>query len=232
MARSPSRSRSRSCSRSRSLGRARTVSMSPARSSTPEDTACPFLIRMFVTRKHTALRDFDDNRLPTRDEYHVYGLKSSTPTSLVQQLYAVLPAPYRSPVARYSFKHVYVDASEAGLYKAREMVSFTGREFEATVGGEGRGVAEETLDEYGFIKGDLISVAVNIPEPSRRAEGREREHAHARELPRDVHRRPQPARGGWRRDEGRDARTGPDSERWGRRSRSPVGRRDSWRGRA
>jgi hypothetical protein len=47
--------------------------MSPARSPTPEDAACPFLIRIFVTRKHTPLRDFDDNRLPTQDEFHVYG---------------------------------------------------------------------------------------------------------------------------------------------------------------
>jgi histone deacetylase complex subunit SAP18 len=139
----------------------------------------------------------------------------------VQQLYAVLPAPYRSPVARYSFKHVYVDASEAGLYKAREMVSFTGREFTATVGdGGGRRVEEETLDEYGFIKGDLISVAVGVPEPPRKEQP-----------PRDAGRRAPPSRaaGGWR---DRDAPRRDSNDRWGRRSRSrSPGRGDSWRGR-
>ncbi|GMK57901.1 hypothetical protein CspeluHIS016_0407350 [Cutaneotrichosporon spelunceum] len=210
MSRSPSRLRSRS----RSLS----ASISSARSVTPEDAECPFLIRIFVTRKHTTLRDFDNNRLPTQDEFHVYGWKSSTPTSLVHQLYAVLPAPYRSPVARYSFKHVYVDASEVGLYKAREMVSFTGREFTTAVQGEGgRGVDdEETLDEYGFIKGDLISVAVSIPEASRRGEP-------AREQPRDRH---PPPRGSWR-----DRRDGPSvNDRWSRRSRSrsPVRLGSGW----
>ncbi|BEJ12876.1 hypothetical protein CspHIS471_0300500 [Cutaneotrichosporon sp. HIS471] len=199
--------------------------MSSTRSTTPEDSACPFLIRIFVTRTHTPLRDFDDNHLPMQDEFHVYGWKSSTPTSLVHQLYAVLPAPYRSPVARYSFKHVYVDASEAGLYKAREMASFTGREFTSSVEG-GRGVEEQTLDEYGFIKGDLISVAVNMPEP-RKVEAREQ---------RD--RRPPPPRGSWRdrdapirNDRERDRRDGPPTnDRWSRRSRSrsPVRRGSGW----
>lgn len=171
----------------------------------------------------------------------------------MQQLFAILPAPYRSPVARYSFKHVYVDASEAGLYKAKELVSFSGRDFMATATREregdamdgalerrGRRVEEETLDEYGFLKGDLLSVAVSVPEPRAVRNGAPGLEVgrDARAPPRDAPRselyrsRPPPARGGWR-----DRSPGPpgpgrrdSNDRWGRRSRSrsPDRRRDSW----
>ena len=35
---------------------------------------CPFLIRLFLTKgKHVPLLDFDDGKLPIRDEFQVYG---------------------------------------------------------------------------------------------------------------------------------------------------------------
>jgi histone deacetylase complex subunit SAP18 len=105
---------------------------------------------------------------------------------------------YRSPAARFAFKHVYVDAGSRGLYRGRELVSFFGRDFLATVatGQTSRGlerdledvrgvqVEEKTLESYGFVTGDLLSVAISVPEPRpapngtsiRGAFAREREH--------------------------------------------------------
>lgn len=158
--------------------------------------------------------------------------KHSTPTSIIQQLYSVFPAPYRSPLARYAFKHVYVDASERGLYRGKDLVTFTGRDFAATVSPQdqngngdgdvamdreldeaaaprrGRVVEEKTLDSYGFLTGDLLSVAIHIPEPRapaatsiRGASARERE---GRDRDRDRDR-----------DGFRDARNGAPSSRDG-----------------
>lgn len=124
------------------------------------------------------------------DEYR----KHTTPTSLIALLYPSFPPVYRSPLARYSFRHIYVDASQRGLYRNRDLVSFTGRELLATLStsdsglakpsavsmdmelddapdhgpsrrGAGRKVEEKTLDSYGFITGDLLSVSIHIPEP-------------------------------------------------------------------
>jgi histone deacetylase complex subunit SAP18 len=94
--------------------------------------------------------------------------KSSTPTSLIALLYPTFPAPYRSPIARFAFRHVYVDASQRGLYRSKDLVSFTGKELMSTISKDddrGRKVDEKTLDEYGFITGDYISVSLHIPEP-------------------------------------------------------------------
>lgn len=132
--------------------------------------------------------------------------KSSTPTSLIALLYPSFPAPYRSPLARFAFRHVYVDASQRGLYKSKDLVSFSGRDLMNTIapsstststsasgklgldgkvdmdmelddtpgdrggGGNANGtgrkkVVEKSLDEYGFITGDYLSVSLYVPEP-------------------------------------------------------------------
>ncbi|CAD6571774.1 MAG: hypothetical protein TREMPRED_000367 [Tremellales sp. Tagirdzhanova-0007] len=179
-------------SRSRSITKSR--SRSPAkRRSSPEandraDT-CPFLIRLFVTKgRHVPLLEFDDGHFPVRDEFQVYGWKTSTPSSLIQLLFPSFPPPYRSPLARFSFRHIYVDASQRGLYRSRDLVSFTGRDLMTTMTkvktvetaamdmelddtdplprrGGGRKIDEKSLEDYGFITGDLLSVSLYIPEP-------------------------------------------------------------------
>ncbi|ORY30377.1 Sin3 associated polypeptide p18-domain-containing protein [Naematelia encephala] len=180
-------------SRSRSMSKSRSRSpVKRAASPSAEETTCPFLIRIFLTKgKHTPMLDFDDGKLPLRDEFQVYGWKNWTPTSLIQLLYPSFPPPYRSPFARFSFRHIYVDASQRGLYRSRDLVSFTGRDLLATVVPSdehpkldkdamdmelddieapskrvgGRKVDEKTLDAYGFVTGDLLSVSLHVPEP-------------------------------------------------------------------
>ncbi|OCF45853.1 hypothetical protein I317_00341 [Kwoniella heveanensis CBS 569] len=155
----------------------------------------PFLIRVFVTKgKHTPLGEFDDGNFPLRDEFQLYAWKTSTPTSLIRLLLPSFPAPYRSPLARYAFRHIYVDASSRGLYRSKDLVAFSGRDIfpppdssssalasgadvdGMDIDGGGRGgagernskrrpVDEKTLDEYDFVTGDLLSVSLHIPEP-------------------------------------------------------------------
>ncbi|ORX33927.1 Sin3 associated polypeptide p18-domain-containing protein [Kockovaella imperatae] len=183
------RSRSPSGSRSRSPVKRRAGSADVETAGDIEASGCPFLIRLFLSKgRHAPMIDFDDGKFPIRDEFQVYGWKTSTPTSLIALVYANLPPPYRSPLARFSFRHIYVDASARGLYKSNDLVSFTGRDLSATLeekpeskgmdmeldqtidsGGpgarRGRKVDEKTLDGYGFVTGDLLSVCVNVPEP-------------------------------------------------------------------
>ncbi|KAK8847446.1 hypothetical protein IAR55_005304 [Kwoniella newhampshirensis] len=173
MPRSPSRSRSRSYSSSRSRSPVKARAQSPD----GQTALSPFLIRIFVSKgKHSPLAEFDDGNLPLRDEFQVYGWKTSTPTSLIRLLLPSFPAPYRSPLARHSFRHIYVDASQRGLYKSKDLVSFTGRDLFASastsssmeVDGElpqRKKIDEKTLDEYDFITGDLLSVSLYVPEP-------------------------------------------------------------------
>ncbi|WVR04663.1 hypothetical protein IAU60_001674 [Kwoniella sp. DSM 27419] len=198
--------RSASPARTRSRSRARSMSGSPSRSPVKRDrslspakeseTVTPFLIRVFVTKgKHTPLVAFDEGNFPLRDEFQVYGWKSSSPTSLIRLMLPSFPPPYRSPLARYSFRHIYVDASSRGLYRSKDLVSFTGRDIFAQSSsasdapmdvdadedmgtgtgenGNGHGrsrsarkkVEEKSLDEYGFVTGDLLSVSLYVPEP-------------------------------------------------------------------
>ncbi|WWC59506.1 uncharacterized protein I303_102062 [Kwoniella dejecticola CBS 10117] len=207
---SPARSRSKSYSRSRSRSPVRRE-----RSGTPqEEDLSPFLIRILVTKgKHVPLIEFDEGNIPHRDEFQVYGWKTSTPSSLIRSLISAFPPPYRSPLARYSFRHIYVDASARGLYRSKDLVSFTGRDLfnssstsssskngdsngdgdqaerqnkmdidledikddSAPASASGRKINEKSLDEYGFITGDLLSVSLYIPEPKIPASARNRQ---------------------------------------------------------
>ncbi|KAI9636355.1 Sin3 associated polypeptide p18-domain-containing protein [Dioszegia hungarica] len=178
MPRSPSNSRSRS-----------PVKRRRSSASAEPENGCPFLIRLFVTKgRHTHVMEFEEGRFPLQDEFTAYGWKISTPSSLIQLLLPSFPGPYRSPLARYSFRHIYVDASPRGLYRHKDLVSFTGRDLMGAVAalsatganngmdmelddgpsrpeeGRGRKIEEKTLEAYGFETGDLLSVALHIPE--------------------------------------------------------------------
>ncbi|WWC86856.1 uncharacterized protein L201_001735 [Kwoniella dendrophila CBS 6074] len=246
MPRSPSPSRSRSYSRSRSRSPIRR-----RRSETPEEEAIsPFLIRIYVTKgKHVPLIEFDEGNIPLRDEFQVYGWKSSTPSSLIRSLLPSFPPPYRSPLARYSFRHIFVDASARGLYKSKDLVSFTGRDLFASTStsnsskidvdveqnkmdidldeidrnnnastsrSKSRKIDEKSLDDYGFVTGDLISVSLYIPEPKLPAGGGPSNSSSSRN-PRGSDRE-QPGSNG--RDGGLN---GIQSFGWGDRDKAPHG---------
>ena len=139
--------------------------------------------------------------------------KSSTPTSLIALLYPTFPAPYRSPLARFAFRHVYVDASQRGLYRSKDLCSFSGRDLMNTImpkssegrngaramdmelddaepaastSGSSRKVTEKSLDDYGFITGDYLSVSLYVPEPKQSAPTRERDREPVPPLGRDA----------------------------------------------
>ncbi|KAL7420026.1 hypothetical protein Q5752_004991 [Cryptotrichosporon argae] len=226
-------------SRSRTRSRSRSASRSPAYDGADDADACPFLVRLFITKnKHTPMSDFEDRKPPLKDEYQVYAWRHSTPSSLIRQLYPTFPAPYRSPLARFSFRHIYVDASPRGLYRHRDLLTFSGAELAAasTAGAlDGAGPAkldEKTLDAYGFVTGDLFSVALHVPEPQIRGAAAARAQAHGQgqgQGPAGLAAR-KPF--GWDRD--RDARK--DDAKWGRgaplppQGRREVGNGASWRG--
>ncbi|WVQ75986.1 hypothetical protein IAR50_005622 [Cryptococcus sp. DSM 104548] len=186
--RSPSRSRSRSLTRSRSP-LSRSPSLDRKRSLSPEirdEDLSPFLIRVFVTKgRHPPLGDFDKGTLPLRDEFQVYASKKTLPSDLIRSLYPSFPPVYRSPQTRFHFKHIYVDASPRGLYRSKDLTSFMGRDLsyadpkqiradeDAMIQDDedlskkagGRKIHERTLDGYGFITGDFLSVSLSVPEP-------------------------------------------------------------------
>jgi len=117
------------------------------------------------------------------------GRKHSTPTSILALIYPSLPPLYRSPQARFSWRHYYVDATPRSLYKYRDLITFSGRDFLSTKAGHdaeepgrkmdldtelddsappkthGRKVEDKTLSRYGYEVGDIISVSVSAPEP-------------------------------------------------------------------
>lgn len=122
--------------------------------------------------------------------------KNTTPSQIIALLYPSFPPVYRHPAARYSFKHIYVDATPRGLYRSTDLVSFTARDLLQSVEGaevehraldkmdmelddtpdeqtgkKGRKIEEKTLDEYGYVIGDLLSVSVWTPEPKIRPPG-------------------------------------------------------------
>ena len=115
--------------------------------------------------------------------------KHSTPTSILALIYPSLPPVYRSPQARFSWRHYYVDATPRSLYKFRDLISFSGRDFLSAQAAQtdeglpgtkmdldseldnsapkasGRKVEDKTLARYGYEVGDIISVSVSAPEP-------------------------------------------------------------------
>ncbi|WVQ83280.1 hypothetical protein IAT38_005419 [Cryptococcus sp. DSM 104549] len=177
MPRSASRSRSRSRSPLSDRSRSRSRSASPRK----KEDVPPFLIRVFVSRgRHTPISEYDKGQFPVRDEFQVYAWETSTPTEILRLLYPSLPAAYRALTARYTFRHIYVDATPRGLYRGNDLLAFYGRELlsaypveqdgmdideNAPAGRRPRKIQEKTLDAYGFVTGDLLSVSVQLPEP-------------------------------------------------------------------
>ncbi|WVO16574.1 hypothetical protein L204_104253 [Cryptococcus depauperatus] len=190
MSRSESKSRSKSRSRSaKPLSRSQSPlpgrrSASPA---TQSQEISPYLIRIYVTKgKHLSLHEFERGDLPRQDEFQVYGWKNTTPSEIIRLLFASFPANYRAPSARFHFRHVYVDASPRGLYRFKDLVAFTGRDLFFSNQDKpdmmdidlddrdkrmGKKIEEKTLDWYGFIAGDLLSVSLHVPEPRQPASG-------------------------------------------------------------
>ncbi|KAJ8469302.1 hypothetical protein ONZ51_g9070 [Trametes cubensis] len=88
-----------------------------------EKTA-PFLIRTFVkVGTFHRLQQFDDGLLPVADEQQIYTWKDATLQEVLTTLRSTAPnsAEYRHPLARYSFRAVFADATARGRISQKEL---------------------------------------------------------------------------------------------------------------
>ncbi|KAI0658649.1 Sin3 associated polypeptide p18-domain-containing protein [Cubamyces menziesii] len=144
-----------------------------------EKTA-PFLIRTFVkVGTFHRLQQFDDGLLPVADEQQIYTWKDATLQEVLTTLRSTAPnsAEYRHPLARYSFRAVFADATARGRISQKELGTVYSRNIlgepgtldhiaprllEDSESAQGSD-QDRTLEELRFVPGDYLCVAVHLP---------------------------------------------------------------------
>ncbi|OSC97943.1 hypothetical protein PYCCODRAFT_1397932 [Trametes coccinea BRFM310] len=146
-----------------------------------EKTA-PFLIRTFIKiGTFHRLQQFEDGPLPLADEQQIYTWKDATLREVLTTLRSTAPnsTEYRHPLARYSFRAVFVDAAARGRFAHKELGTVYSRDILGEPGsldhpaprlledGESEAIKgseqDRTLDELRFVPGDYLCVAVHLP---------------------------------------------------------------------
>ncbi|KAA1479173.1 hypothetical protein DENSPDRAFT_810109 [Dentipellis sp. KUC8613] len=146
-----------------------------------EKTA-PFLIRAFVkVGGHHRLAQFQDGpqALPIADEQQIYTWKDATLAEVLTTLRNVGPQTpeFRHPLARYSFRAVYADAGNRGLFAQKDLGIVYSRDIlgePGTLDGTARRLLEDketgplqkdarTLEELRFVPGDYMCITVLLP---------------------------------------------------------------------
>ncbi|KAF7340063.1 hypothetical protein MVEN_01924400 [Mycena venus] len=156
--------------------------------STPaEDTSfsrektAPFLIRTFLKiGSFHRITLFEDGTLPTTDEQQLFTWKDATLREILTTLRNTAPhvAEYRHPLARFSFRTVYVEQGSRGRFVSKDLgmvysrdilgepgtlTSTAPRLLEDTFEESGPIGDERTLDDLRFVPGDFLLVAVLLP---------------------------------------------------------------------
>ncbi|TFY81049.1 hypothetical protein EWM64_g2960 [Hericium alpestre] len=144
-----------------------------------EKTA-PFLIRAFIKPgSFHRLAQFQDGPLPTADEQQIFTWRDATLAEVLTTLRSTAPhtPEYRHPLARYSFRAVYADSANRGLFAQKDLGVVYSRDIlgepgtlentaarllEDTEGNLGPKDAR-TLDELRFVPGDYLCMAVMLP---------------------------------------------------------------------
>ncbi|KAJ8456829.1 hypothetical protein ONZ51_g11894 [Trametes cubensis] len=144
-----------------------------------EKTA-PFLIRTFVkVGTFHRLQQFDDGLLPVADEQQIYTWKDATLQEVLTTLRSTAPnsTEYRHPLARYSFRAVFADATARGRISQKELGTVYSRNIlgepgtldhiaprllEDSESAQGSD-QDRTLEELRFVPGDYLCVAVHLP---------------------------------------------------------------------
>ncbi|KIY73995.1 hypothetical protein CYLTODRAFT_341112, partial [Cylindrobasidium torrendii FP15055 ss-10] len=140
---------------------------------------CPFLIRTFLkVGAFHRLPQFEEGPLPTTDETQIFTWKDATLREVLTTIRDAAPhiAEYRHPLARYSFRTVFADASNHGHFTSKDLGQVYSRDIlgepgtltsiapkllEDDNGPEPK--EEKTLEELKLVPGDYLLVAVFLP---------------------------------------------------------------------
>ncbi|KAJ6519362.1 histone deacetylase complex protein [Mycena sanguinolenta] len=145
-----------------------------------EKTA-PFLVRAFLKiGSFHRITLFEDGTLPTTDEQQLFTWKDATLREILSTLRNTAPhvAEYRHPLARFSFRAVYVEQGRGGRFASKDLgmvysrdilgepgtlTSTAPRLLEDAFEESGPIGDERTLDDLRFVPGDFLLVAVLLP---------------------------------------------------------------------
>ncbi|KAI0355474.1 hypothetical protein OH77DRAFT_1454826 [Trametes cingulata] len=145
-----------------------------------EKTA-PFLIRTFIKiGTFHRLQQFQDGPLPLADEQQIYTWRDATLREVLTTLRSTAPnsPEYRHPLARYSFRAVFADATARGRFSQKELGTVYSRDILGEPGSLDHPAPrlleddepapqgseqDRTLEELRFVPGDYLCVAVHLP---------------------------------------------------------------------
>ncbi|KAG7097496.1 hypothetical protein E1B28_004838 [Marasmius oreades] len=155
------------------------------RSSVAREKTAPFLIRTFVKiGSFHRLTLFEDGSLPTTDEQQLFTWKDATLREVLTTLRNTAPhvPEYRHPLARFSFRTVYADPGNKGRFSSKDLgqvysrdilgepgtLTTTAPRFLEDMDNENRDQTERereerSLEEWRFVPGDYMLVAVILP---------------------------------------------------------------------
>ncbi|KAJ7823599.1 histone deacetylase complex protein [Mycena olivaceomarginata] len=150
----------------------------------------PFLIRTFLKiGSFHRITLFEDGTLPTTDEQQLFTWKDATLREILTTLRNTAPhvAEYRHPLARFSFRTVYVEQGSHGRFVSKDLGMVYSRDilgepgtltstaprlledaFDADLapappGDDSTKTRDRTLDDLRFVPGDFLLVAVLLP---------------------------------------------------------------------
>ncbi|KAJ7630504.1 histone deacetylase complex protein, partial [Roridomyces roridus] len=138
----------------------------------------PFLIRTFLKiGGFHRITLFEDGTLPTTDEQQLFAWKDATLREVLTTLRNTAPhvAEYRHPLARFSFRAVYVEQGSRGRFASKDLGVVYSRDIlgepgtltstapRLLAGGDDSTPDDKTLDDLRFVPGDFLLVAVLLP---------------------------------------------------------------------
>ncbi|KAM0751580.1 SAP18-domain-containing protein [Meredithblackwellia eburnea MCA 4105] len=133
------------------------------------EKTCPFLLRTFVKpHQHHSDADYSIDRLPFQNEHQLYVWMDSSIRELLILLRDASPPLRVNPLARFSVRVVYFDTTR-DQYRSRDLGLVTARDLTSTSNSasvaaqRSSQAAERTLDDFKFVIGDYIDVAVLAP---------------------------------------------------------------------
>ncbi|KAA1475593.1 hypothetical protein DENSPDRAFT_842388 [Dentipellis sp. KUC8613] len=156
--------------------------MSTGQAIADREKTAPFLIRAFVkVGGHHRLSQFQDGpqALPITDEQQLYTWKDATLPEVITTLRSIGPQTpeFRHPLARYSFRSIYADASNRGQFAQKELGIVYSRDIlgePGTLDSTAPRLLDDTdnntmlkdartLDELRFFPGDYMCITVMLP---------------------------------------------------------------------
>ncbi|KAF7306524.1 hypothetical protein MIND_00443700 [Mycena indigotica] len=150
------------------------------------EKAVPFLVRTFVKiGSFHRIQLFEEGTLPTTDEQQLFTWKDATLREVLSTLRNTAPhvAEYRHPLARFSFRTVYVEQGSRGRFVSKDLGMVYSRDILGEPGSlnstaprllddswepqqqevTDKEREERTLDELRFVPGDFLLIAVLLP---------------------------------------------------------------------